>query len=145
MESWVIIKNHENYSVSDQGEIKNTLTGELLKKHDHPRGYDQVYFDGCTFLVHKLVCEAYHENPEKKPCVDHIDGNKKNNTAQNLRWASYHENNSNPKTCWKNHREPWNKGITITDEVYLDKIRASGKLGAAANKRKTIEKRSPST
>ena len=103
MENWKTIKNHENFSVSNLGEIKNTLTGELLKKHNHPKGYDQVYFAGHTFLVHKIVCEAFHENPDNKPCVDHIDGNKKNNAASNLRWVSYSENNSNPNTKWKNN------------------------------------------
>lgn len=143
MENWKTIKNHENYSVSNLGEIKNTLTGELLKKHNHPKGYDQVYFAGHTFLVHKIVCEAFHENPENKPCVDHIDGNKKNNSASNLRWVSYKENNSNPNTSWKNShpgQEPWNKGQTgIYSEETLKKMMLGSIKGGETMKRKATE------
>ena len=141
MENWKTIEKHSNYAVSDESEIKNLTTGHILKKHDHPKGYDQVYFDGQTFLVHKLVADAFIPNPENKPCVDHIDGNKKNNVASNLRWVTYHENNSNPNTKWKNSRTPWNKGLKIEDEELLTKIRASGKLGAEANRIKAIQRR----
>lgn len=52
-----------------------------------------------TLFIHRLVAEAFIENPFKKQTINHKDGNKHNNYSENLEWSSYSENNKHAIDC----------------------------------------------
>lgn len=63
-----------------------------------------------NWTVHRLVALAFLEKVEGKDSIDHIDGNKLNNSVDNLRWCTRKENNNNPKTSWKIPLREYKKG-----------------------------------
>lgn len=94
-EIWKPIENY-NYEISNFGNVRNIKTKKYLKKYIH-QGREYISFrikDGekKRFNVARLVCIAFHENPLNKPEVNHIDGNKSNNNAENLEWVTRKEN-----------------------------------------------------
>lgn len=97
--NWKKIDGYTNYSVSDNGEVRNDETGKLKKPTlNKQNGYYYVdLYSGNKRTkrpIHRLVAVAFIDNPENKKTVDHIDGNRQNNNVSNLRWASFSENNS---------------------------------------------------
>lgn len=80
----------------------NSKTGKILKSSKAKNGYLHVGLnkDGIKYYnsVHKLIAKTFIPNPENKPCIDHIDGNRYNNSVYNLRWCTYKENINNPIT-----------------------------------------------
>ena len=96
MARWAKITEYEMYSVSDDGRVRNDKTNRILKQSINSCGYLYVQLSKNGIqrigLIHRLVCKAFVENTENKAQVDHIDGNKFNNCAYNLRWVTASEN-----------------------------------------------------
>lgn len=89
------IKDYEGrYVVTEDGRIFNIRSGRELRQTFVSSGYKRVCLYNKNikkdFLVHRLVCAAYHG--ESKLEVNHIDCNKLNNHASNLEWCSRKEN-----------------------------------------------------
>lgn len=87
------IPTHKNYLISKNGVVKNKKTNRVLKAcSTSSNGYFTVYVDGKNILLHRLLAETFIPNLENKPCINHIDGNKLNNSLENLEWCTYKEN-----------------------------------------------------
>lgn len=109
MEVWKDVIGYEGiYQVSNTGEVKRIGTyknqhgkewtsNKILKPATKSNGYMFVGLSKDNKVsskhIHRLVAEAFIPNPFNKPTVNHKDGNKSNNTVENLEWVTYLENN----------------------------------------------------
>lgn len=97
-EAWKGIEGYEGiYEVSDRGRVRNIKRGgRLMSLVKVTHGYIAVTLHKQgkqkMYLVHRLVAKAFITNPKNKPQVNHKDGVKTNNSAENLEWVTSHEN-----------------------------------------------------
>lgn len=91
---WKIIKGFENYEVSTDGKVRNSKTKKVLNPFILKSGDLQVtlYKHGAkTRRIARLVAEAFIDNPNNYKYIKHLDGNKKNNSINNLTWCQMNE------------------------------------------------------
>ena len=124
---WRSIADYEDfYEVSNNGQVRSldriieasdkkiyNRKGKILKPYFSKRGYYVVNLPKGQVGIHKLVAEAFINNPEELPCVNHIDGNTKNNVITNLEWCDYSKNNQHALD--NNMRIPNNKAVVKLD------------------------------
>lgn len=153
IEEWKQIPNLP-YEISSLGKIRN-LQGKVLKTYVQNSGYEQIKINYQGLHIHKsihrLVAEAFIPNPLNKEYVNHIDGNKLNNTVDNLEWCTNSENilharktglnpynkptlglklkprSSSAKqsqylgVCWDKSRQRWKAYVVLDNVRYLQK------------------------
>ena len=104
-ELWKSIEGYgKQFQISSKGKVKqlsetlqNKETGQtyvipdtILRPHIN-NGYLCINFDNQSFMIHRLVANAFVENPNNKPIVHFIDENKMNVDASNLEWITHSE------------------------------------------------------
>lgn len=132
-EQWKPVKGYEGYyAVSNRGNVvslmfRNNICVKpkitFLSTNDNGHGYLTVCLrsmgERTPYYVHRLVAEAFLENPNNLPVVNHIDHNRQNNHVENLEWTSVAEN-----IAWSREQMKKEKSIcrsTNTGEKYISR------------------------
>lgn len=110
----------DRYTVFESGEIFG-VHGKKLKDRITQFGYSKVaiYSGGCCKgeFKHRIIAICFIPNPEQKPQVNHIDGNRLNNCVDNLEWV----------TNIENQRHSWASGKRSVSEKAMESCRRMGK------------------
>lgn len=147
MRKKIIFEGKEtNYSVTDSGEVYNDITGKQRKLYLTEEGYLRVQLQiekhPKTFLVHRLVAEAFLSESEKNFVVDHINHNRSDNRVENLRWATFEENAENTGALIKCMKEKAEKPADLNSDTWKEipflKSYYVSKEGSIANEKGRI-------
>lgn len=135
-EIWKDIEGYEGlYQVSNLGRV---MRNKKLLNVVCVRGYMTVNLSKNNRVikkkVHRLVAEAFIQNTENKPVVNHIDEDKTNNKVDNLEWATIQENNTHGSRVQKTSKPV--KVIDIANgeyNIYCSQSQCGRELGLHAS------------
>ena len=132
IEIWKDIIVYEGlYQISNLGRVKSLIfkNHRILKGWNNGEGYIKVELKkdntSKNYLISRLVAFNFIENSFNLPQVNHIDGNKSNNSLNNLEWVSSRENN-----CHRiNRNKTYSKytGVTLRSGSGINKTRGNKK------------------
>jgi hypothetical protein len=120
---WIKIEGFD-YSINELGQVRNNKTGKILKACTGSTGYLKVDLSANgkkkTYDIHRLLGVYFLHCPANKE-VDHWDGDRKNNSLQNLRVLTSQQNNFNRTTAkgyyWNVFAEQWCAQIGVNGKL----------------------------
>lgn len=128
-EIWKPIVGYEEiYAVSSLGKVKNLTRGGIRKLGNNTRGYLRVNLSkngqSKFWSVHRLVATAFVPNPQNFPQVNHKNGVKTDNRAENLEWISVSDNQKHSYKALK--RKPPKSVLNNTQVLEIDQLLRQG-------------------
>ena len=141
------MKINDTYDITIDGDVINTKTGRILKPFLAGSGYEYIRLGaGKKYTIHRLVASVYLPSPTEEGCVvDHINRNKLNNHASNLRWVSRSVNSANrtfemkPRTNSSSEHHHINRIMTKGQKTATYAVRISTRTLKHFSTHKTIE------
>jgi len=109
-EIWKSVKNHEDYyEVSSDGRVRSKISGKIVVGDVNAVGYKRVTLyvpKKERVFVHRLVASHFVEGENDGLVVNHVDGCKTNNSAENLEWVTRSENDKHAFRLGLRHPNP---------------------------------------
>ena len=113
------------YNITKEGVVINLKTNRKYKGTIGKSGYLQWSTTrnnkNYTWSIHRLIAIKYIPNPNNYPVINHIDGNKLNNSIDNLEWCTYSHNNKEAVRLGlvdnSNNNRPYKKVIQINKDT----------------------------
>lgn len=133
-ECWRVVPEWENYEISDKGSIRRTKDKIIRTPYITTTGYSYIALrkpskEKKALGIHRLVAMAFiGGEPFKGAQVAHLDGDKLNNIASNLKWVDRFENAYHKIIHGRSNRGERNRACKLNRGKVL-KIRELNKLG----------------
>lgn len=121
MAEWRLVPD-SNVEVCSDGRVRRDGVEWIPGIHE---GYRRFKLNRKMILLHRLIATAFIPNPEAKPYVDHANGDRLNNSVDNLRWATVADNNRNSGAHPKTSSLP--RGVKVQDNRFVAQIRYEGR------------------
>jgi len=137
LEEWLVVPGHPRYEASSTGRVRLIDSGRIVAQRGHGSGsYLGVHLDGKRIRVHSVIASAWLGEQQKGFDVNHIDGNKQNNCADNLEYVTRQENMQHAQRTglWNNRGENHPLAKTTKEQILeaIAMIEAGSTMASAA-------------
>lgn len=140
-EKWITLDEFPDYRISNTGKVisfKGNVPKEIAVSSNYNNGYITIHLSDKnkkqhTFLKHRFIAKLFLSNVDNKPDINHIDGDKWNNSVDNLQWVTKSENTQHAvdtgllKVRGENHH---GSKLTVNDIRYIKKSHIPRKVTA---------------